>query len=290
MEAKRSQKSTCGLVMPISAIDDCSEKHWEEVRSILESVILETGMDCKLVSDETDVGVIHKRIVQNLYENELVICDVSCRNPNVMFELGMRLAFDKPFIIIKDDLTPYSFDTSPVEHLTYRRDLRFNSVNEFKSRLKNKIDAVIGSKHKSSFLSSFGPLKAAEIQQEKVEPYELLLEEMSLIRRQVSALSRGQGYLGSTSSVLQGRRNIEVTSMRFGHNDETIEIDALGSSEEIEHFFKAMTALVGIDSYNIKVDGNGRHLGTIIIDPNANKEYIFNYLLKTIKPNSFNLK
>jgi hypothetical protein len=35
----------------------------------------------------------------------------------------MRLAFDRPTIIVKDDLTTYSFDTSPIEHLEYPRDL-----------------------------------------------------------------------------------------------------------------------------------------------------------------------
>jgi hypothetical protein len=63
--------------------------------------------------------VTQKRIVQNIYDNEMVICDVSAKNPNVMFELGMRLAFDKPAIIIKDDKTNYSFDTAPIEHLEY---------------------------------------------------------------------------------------------------------------------------------------------------------------------------
>jgi len=32
-----------------------------------------------------------------------------------MFELGLRLAFDKPAIIVKDDNTSYSFDTAPIE-------------------------------------------------------------------------------------------------------------------------------------------------------------------------------
>jgi len=56
-----------------------------------------------------------------------------------MFELGLRLAFDKPTIIVKDDKTTYSFDTAPIEHLEYPRDLRFPRMVEFKSRLKEKI-------------------------------------------------------------------------------------------------------------------------------------------------------
>ncbi len=104
----------CGLIMPISAIDGCTMEHWAEVKDIIieatrciENYVVTTT----LVSDSDDVGVIQKRIIQNIYNSDIVICDVSGKNPNVMFELGMRLAFDKPTIIIKDDCTDYSFDT-----------------------------------------------------------------------------------------------------------------------------------------------------------------------------------
>ncbi|WP_353118770.1 hypothetical protein [Myroides odoratus] len=55
--------------------------------------------------------------MNNIYNDEIVVCDVSSKNPNVMFELGLRLAFDKPTIIIKDEKTGYSFDTGVIEHL-----------------------------------------------------------------------------------------------------------------------------------------------------------------------------
>lgn len=79
-------RSVCGLVMPISEIDGCSETHWAEVQDILSDAIEETGFEANLVSNADDVGLIHKRIIQNLYENPLVVCDVSGKNPNVMFE------------------------------------------------------------------------------------------------------------------------------------------------------------------------------------------------------------
>jgi hypothetical protein len=90
-----------------------------------------------MVSDSDDSGVIHKRIIENLYNNPIVVCDVSGKNPNVMFELGIRLAFDKSTIIVKDHATDYSFDTSPIEHVGYPRDLRFSTVVE-KQNLRRK--------------------------------------------------------------------------------------------------------------------------------------------------------
>ena len=115
----------CGVVMPISEIDGCSESHWADVRGIIDQAVEQAGFVPNLVSEADDVGIIHKRIIQNLYDNPIVVCDVSGKNPNVMFELGIRLAFDKPTIIIKDDKTSYSFDTSSIEHIEYPRDLRF---------------------------------------------------------------------------------------------------------------------------------------------------------------------
>src|SRR5690606_23299218 len=88
------------------------------------------------------IGLIHDRIVSNLYSNEIVVCDVSSKNPNVMFELGLRLAFDKPTIIIKDELTGFSFDTGVIEHLQYPSSLRFSQIVEFKDALIKKINAT----------------------------------------------------------------------------------------------------------------------------------------------------
>lgn len=139
---KENGKLVCGIVMPISAIDGCLETHWSDVREIIDEAIEEAGFEPNLVSNADDVGIIQKRIIQNLYENPVVVCDVSGKNPNVMFELGLRLAFDKPTIIIKDDKTSYSFDTSPIEHLEYPRDLRFGRIVEFKEKLAEKIQAT----------------------------------------------------------------------------------------------------------------------------------------------------
>jgi len=103
MEAKNNNPILkCGIIMPISSIDGCTESHWSDVMEIISTCVQEADFEANIVSNADDVGVIHKRIVQNLYDNPIVICDVSCRNPNVMFELGMRLAFDKPTIIIKE--------------------------------------------------------------------------------------------------------------------------------------------------------------------------------------------
>jgi hypothetical protein len=202
MEDKENSKASqslpaspvCGIVMPISAIDNCTESHWSDVQEILSNAIEEAGFTPNIVSNADDVGIIQKRIIQNLYENPIVVCDVSGKNPNVMFELGMRLAFDKPTIIVKDDKTSYSFDTSPIEHLSYPRDLRFAKIVEFKEELKNKIQAT----HKkatsdtsyTTFLKHFGKFTVAKLDTQEVSREDFILEELRSLRQAVGGLPR----------------------------------------------------------------------------------------------------
>ena len=180
------QKKVCGIVMPISEIEGLPKSHWDEVYTIISDSIESAGFTPNLVSNSEDIGVIQKRIVQNLYENPIVVCDVSAKNPNVMFELGLRLAFDKPTIIIKDDKTSYSFDTSPIEHLEYPRDLRFSKIKDFGDKLASKIKSTyqksVDDKDYSTFLKHFGTFKVAKIETEEVTKEDIIMEEMKSIR------------------------------------------------------------------------------------------------------------
>jgi len=54
--------------------------------------------------------VIQSTIVNNLLEADLVIVDLTEHNPNVLFELGMRMAIEKPIILIRAKGTIQIFD------------------------------------------------------------------------------------------------------------------------------------------------------------------------------------
>jgi hypothetical protein len=180
------KKTVCGVIMPISAIDNCTEAHWSDVYEILTEAIEAAGFEANIVSNSDDSGIIHKRIIENLYDNPVVVCDVSGKNPNVMFELGMRLAFDKPTVIVKDDKTSYSFDTSGIEHLEYPRDLRFSRIVDFKKRLQEKITAThvraASDTNYTTFLKQFGEFTVAKLDKKEISGQEYILEELKAIR------------------------------------------------------------------------------------------------------------
>lgn len=184
----------CGIVMPISDMGGLHDKaHWERVRLILDEAIREANYSPRLVSESEDIGVIHARIVQNLYDDPIVICDVSGKNANVMFELGLRLAFNKPTIVIKDNLTDYSFDTSPIEHINYRADLRFDDVRNLQKQLAEKIRATMRrveeDENYTPFLGHFVKFKVAGLETKVVGKEDFVLEQLQGIQREIARLS-----------------------------------------------------------------------------------------------------
>jgi hypothetical protein len=196
-EAKELQTIKCGIIMPIAQIDGLMPDHWLEIKDIFveaASSIPNYEFITTIVSEAEDSGIIQKRIIQNLYSSDIVICDVSAKNPNVMFELGMRLAFDKATIIVKDNQTDYSFDTGVIEHLEYPRDLRFSKIVEFKKNLSKKLVATLEASKTnteySTFLKSFGEFNVVKLNEKEVTPDTAILESIQDLTREVNQLRK----------------------------------------------------------------------------------------------------
>lgn len=206
------EERRCGIIMPISKIGDCTQQHWQEVRGIIEDAIKAAEFTPLLVSDADDSGIIQHRIVQNIYDNEMIVCDVSCKNPNVMFELGMRLAFDKPTIIIMDNDTPYSFDTAPIEHLTYPRNLNYYDILDFKEKLTQKIKATYESylnQTANTFLKNFGEFRVASIEHREGEINDVILSRLEYLSGQIDRINAAIYISDSNIRVKQPKELLE---------------------------------------------------------------------------------
>jgi hypothetical protein len=195
----KQEQLYCGIIMPIAAMSGYTAEHWAEVKSIIIQASEQVDgyeFNAEIVSNsDGEIDVIHKRIIQNIYNADIVVCDISGRNPNVLFELGMRLTFDKPTILIKDDQTDFIFDTGVIEHLTYPKDLRFNKVVQFKSELANRIkltyEKSLSDPDFSTFLRNFGTFKVPSLDQTTVSDVnQLILEEMSVLRKEMTIVKK----------------------------------------------------------------------------------------------------
>lgn len=211
-ENKSKQKEkVCGIIMPISQHPDYPRDHWKDVFDILSEAVSETDFTPKLVSDDPAIGLIHERIVQNIYNNHIIICDVSSKNPNVMFELGLRLAFDKPTLIVKDEKTGYSFDTAVVEHIEYPSSLRFNQIVDFKQKIKERIITTYKKSEEdpnfSPFLKSFGKtIVPTSIHNQEIPESKFIISQLTQISDEIKSIRienrMNSGYINKAEMLM----------------------------------------------------------------------------------------
>lgn len=258
------RKPCCGLVMPISSIDGCNEQHWVEVKAIIKEAVESAGYTANLVSKSEEISVIQKTIIQNLYENPIVICDVSGKNPNVMFELGIRLAFDKPTIVIKDDATDYSFDTGSLLHLEYPRSLRYEKINIFKKDLKDKILATMKKANEDSnyspFLKSYGSYKVAKLETTELPQSEYIMSQLNELKSMFIQFQRNNHSFSFASKFNnQELKNIEIVLYRNGYIALTNAFETLSNERSItlhDPEFKNLLlheAMLIFDTQNINI-------------------------------------
>src|SRR5262249_41128464 len=99
------------VIMPFTErADDRSRGFFGEV---LRSLITPAGVDAGFAVETANrhgSDVIQSTVINDLLDADLVIADLTDHNPNVLFELGVRMAEDKPVALIKATGTGRVFD------------------------------------------------------------------------------------------------------------------------------------------------------------------------------------
>lgn len=136
----KDEKLTCGIIMPVSECSGYTKEHWSNVLNIIKSAITKTNkFDAVPVWENYKADIIHDTIINNLLKSDIIICDISTTNPNVMYELGLRMTIKKPVVIIKDDSTKVPFDTNVIRYISYPKDLHYFKIEEFIDNLCSNI-------------------------------------------------------------------------------------------------------------------------------------------------------
>jgi len=94
--------------------------------------------------------IIQSTIINELMEADLVLADLTDHNPNVLFELGFRIALNKPVVIIKAKGTKGIFDVDTMmRYYEYDPNLWKSSLEKDLPSLKEHIKATWDNKDKS---------------------------------------------------------------------------------------------------------------------------------------------
>ncbi|MCT9188303.1 hypothetical protein KTH11_13780 [Acinetobacter baumannii] len=123
------ENNDCFIIMPIADHPDYKQGHFKRVYDdIFKPACIAAGYRPVRADDTKQANLIQLDILQKLLESPMAICDLSTRNPNVLFELGLRQAFDKPTILVQEEGTPRIFDINIFRYVEYRNSLDYREV------------------------------------------------------------------------------------------------------------------------------------------------------------------
>jgi len=89
--ANQSEAQQCFAIMPISTPQGYRENHFYRVYEDIIKPACEMAGYVAVRGDETkESNLIQLDILKKLLEAPMAICDLSSRNPNVLFELGIQ--------------------------------------------------------------------------------------------------------------------------------------------------------------------------------------------------------
>lgn len=118
---------------------------------ILALMRLQEANDGKRADDDKSSSMIQVSIIRDIIESPMAVCDLSTRNPNVLFELGVRQAFDLPVVLVQEKDTPRIFDISTINTVDYRKNLIYREVIEDRKKI---IDAIKETKDNKKGINS----------------------------------------------------------------------------------------------------------------------------------------
>lgn len=163
-EKSESEKPVCFVLMPIADVIDYDTGHFGRVyEHLLKPAILAAGYVPVRADDTVKTDYIVVGIIQKIVESAMVVCDFSSRNPNVMYELGIRHAFNKSVVLVKDRKTEKIFDIQGLRYTEYDETLRIDSVNKDISKINSAIrETAEGGPEAMNSIVQLAGIKTAE--------------------------------------------------------------------------------------------------------------------------------
>ncbi len=197
------EQRECFVVMPISDTAGYAIGHFNRVYEFVIIPACEKAGYRPFRADQASkTNHIVIDILRRLIKAEMVLCDLSSRNPNVLYELGIRQAFNKPVVLIKDDITDRIFDIQGLRYSEYDSTLRVDSTQSAISQIAKAIEETRDSQHDD--VNSL--IQLLEIVPATLTEGRKLSDEATLILEAIAALSVRMSSLEDISKYRKRER------------------------------------------------------------------------------------
>lgn len=112
-----SENKNCFVIMPFA------ENYLEVYKEVYKPVCKANGLDCWRVDEISKPGSITRDIIEGLIEADIVIADLTSKNPNVFYELGIAHSVGNKTIMTAQSTDDIPFDIGNYRVIVYEQSI-----------------------------------------------------------------------------------------------------------------------------------------------------------------------
>lgn len=268
---EKPENNDCFIIMPIADHPDYKQGHFKRVYDdIFAPACRAAGYKPIRADDVAQTNLIHLDILQKLLESPMAICDLSTRNPNVLFELGLRQAFDKPTILVQEVGTPQIFDINLFRYTQYRNGLDYRDVLADQKSIQKVLEetklAVQENRSVNSIIKLLSIMEPAKLQDSSKfsdkDYFEILMGEINSLKREV---------VNSKHSAINSSHKENIDSDTYLYR---ITLSRILTKEEYEIVSTAVDNIKSIELDTIRMNAFGDVQSQLVIHLSISKDIV----------------
>jgi hypothetical protein len=248
--------------MPIGELTEFEPDHFKKVyEHIFKPAIEAAGFIPHRSDDDKSSHYIHASMIKDLIEAPMALCDLSTRNPNVLYELGIRHAFNKPVVLIQQKGTEKIFDINGINTTDYRQTRIYDEVLEDQKKIQIALEETASAKKHYS-LTQLINIEPAMVSKDALTPSDTTTIMLSNILTELRDLKSEKSmtiYYDNFAYDSQDRKEVSRRAQLVFYYNKFIE-DVLQLEKLDEDHLN--DALLQIERRIKTIEGSTRYLNT----------------------------
>jgi hypothetical protein len=136
----------CFVLMPFADVKDLQRVYTNHVKPIIEG---RCYLRCERADDIHDVSGVMQSVWESISRARIIIADLTERNSNVFYELGIAHILGKPVIMITQSMNYIPSDLRHLRCIVY--EYKPSSINRFEDTLEKTVQRVLSSTIRMSY-------------------------------------------------------------------------------------------------------------------------------------------
>ena len=266
----------------VFAIMPFNEEH-DEIYKHIKPIFEHFNIECKRVDENKSLTSISKDIIQEIEKANLILADITGKNPNVFYELAIAHSFNKPTIMISQEIEQIPFDLKMYRIIGYENTLK--GIRILQSYLKGLIEIF---SEKNGVFSYGNPVWDSLVE----SPFTAILRSEDVLKLESNAKNKvcvlaPDIELGPSLFTDVMRDNIINKGIKYQYlvsnepnvmNDYHTFLDSLDLGDNVSNFSGRVINKKFIESDVTIIDPSSSNECAFILAPSERPNYHFNVI------------